>query len=58
MIGRPALNVSESEALSYVLGYVAANDVSARSEQLNAQKSYTSIERQHTHTETDNRNHR
>lgn len=30
VIGRPALNVSASEALSHVLGYTAGNDVSAR----------------------------
>jgi 2-keto-4-pentenoate hydratase/2-oxohepta-3-ene-1,7-dioic acid hydratase in catechol pathway len=30
VIGRPALNVSEQTALDYVLGYTAANDVSAR----------------------------
>jgi 2-keto-4-pentenoate hydratase/2-oxohepta-3-ene-1,7-dioic acid hydratase in catechol pathway len=30
VIGRKALNVSEAEALDYVLGYTAANDVSAR----------------------------
>jgi 2-keto-4-pentenoate hydratase/2-oxohepta-3-ene-1,7-dioic acid hydratase in catechol pathway len=30
VIGRPCKNVSPDEALSYVLGYVAANDVSAR----------------------------
>jgi len=30
VIGRPALNVPEQEALDYVLGYTCANDVSAR----------------------------
>jgi 2-keto-4-pentenoate hydratase/2-oxohepta-3-ene-1,7-dioic acid hydratase in catechol pathway len=30
VIGKPARDVSEKEALSYVLGYTAANDVSAR----------------------------
>ena len=30
VIGRPCKNVTPDEALSYVLGYVAANDVSAR----------------------------
>ncbi len=30
VIGRPALNVSEREALDHVLGYTCANDVSAR----------------------------
>ena len=30
VIGREARNVSESEALSYIFGYTAANDVSAR----------------------------
>ncbi len=30
VIGRPARNVSKEDALSYVLGYTAANDVSAR----------------------------
>jgi len=30
VIGRPCKNVSPADALSYVLGYVAANDVSAR----------------------------
>jgi 2-keto-4-pentenoate hydratase/2-oxohepta-3-ene-1,7-dioic acid hydratase in catechol pathway len=30
VIGRPARNVSRSDALSYVLGYTCANDVSAR----------------------------
>ena len=30
VIGRPCKNVKPEEALSYVLGYVCANDVSAR----------------------------
>ena len=30
VIGRPALNVSKADALSYILGYTIANDVSAR----------------------------
>lgn len=30
VIGRPARNVSQADALNYVLGYTAANDVSAR----------------------------
>ena len=30
VIGRPCKNVKPEEALNYVLGYVAANDVSAR----------------------------
>lgn len=30
VIGRPARNVAKEDALSYVLGYTAANDVSAR----------------------------
>ena len=30
VIGRPALNVPRSQALDYVLGYCAANDISAR----------------------------
>jgi 2-keto-4-pentenoate hydratase/2-oxohepta-3-ene-1,7-dioic acid hydratase in catechol pathway len=34
VIGRAALNVSEADALGYVLGYTAANDVSARDWQL------------------------
>jgi 2-keto-4-pentenoate hydratase/2-oxohepta-3-ene-1,7-dioic acid hydratase in catechol pathway len=33
VIGRPARNVSREEALSYVLGYAAANDVTARDQQ-------------------------
>jgi 2-keto-4-pentenoate hydratase/2-oxohepta-3-ene-1,7-dioic acid hydratase in catechol pathway len=35
VIGKTAKNVSESEALDYVLGYTAANDVSSRTQQLN-----------------------
>ncbi len=34
VIGRLARNVSEADALSYILGYTAANDVSARNWQL------------------------
>lgn len=34
VIGRPARNVGEDEALSYVLGYCNANDVSARDLQM------------------------
>uniref|UniRef100_A0A6A7G6P7 oxaloacetate tautomerase n=1 Tax=Hirondellea gigas TaxID=1518452 RepID=A0A6A7G6P7_9CRUS len=34
IIGRPALDVSEEDALSYVFGYTIANDVSARDWQL------------------------
>jgi 2-keto-4-pentenoate hydratase/2-oxohepta-3-ene-1,7-dioic acid hydratase in catechol pathway len=34
IIGRDAKNVSEAEALDYVLGYTAGNDVSARNFQL------------------------
>lgn len=33
IIGRPARNVSRAEALSYVLGYTCANDVTARDQQ-------------------------
>jgi len=33
VIGKDCKNVSESEALDYVLGYTAANDVSSRSSQ-------------------------
>ena len=33
MIGRSAKNVPESEALGHVLGYTAANDISARQSQ-------------------------
>jgi len=36
IIGRDAKNVSEAEALKYVLGYTAGNDVSARNFQLPA----------------------
>jgi 2-keto-4-pentenoate hydratase/2-oxohepta-3-ene-1,7-dioic acid hydratase in catechol pathway len=35
VIGKSAKNVSEAEALDYVLGYTAANDVSSRTQQLN-----------------------
>ena len=33
MISRPCKNVSEAEAMDYVLGYTAANDISARKSQ-------------------------
>ena len=33
IISKPCKNVSESDALSYVLGYTAANDVSSRAAQ-------------------------
>lgn len=33
IISKPAKNVSEAEALNYVLGYTAANDVSSRTSQ-------------------------
>lgn len=33
VIGKPAKDVSEADALNYVLGYTAANDVSARKDQ-------------------------
>lgn len=33
VIGRPAKNVSEAAAMDYVLGYTAANDISARQSQ-------------------------
>jgi 2-keto-4-pentenoate hydratase/2-oxohepta-3-ene-1,7-dioic acid hydratase in catechol pathway len=33
VIGRSAKNVSEAEAMDYVLGYTAANDISARQSQ-------------------------
>lgn len=33
VIGKPAKNVSEADALDYVLGYTAANDVSSRTAQ-------------------------
>ncbi|CAI7647111.1 unnamed protein product [Penicillium discolor] len=35
VIGRDAKDVSESEALDYILGYTAANDVSSRTSQMN-----------------------
>lgn len=35
MLSKPTKNVSEEEALDYVLGYTAANDVSSRKTQLN-----------------------
>jgi 2-keto-4-pentenoate hydratase/2-oxohepta-3-ene-1,7-dioic acid hydratase in catechol pathway len=35
VIGRDAKDVPESEALDYVLGYTAANDVSSRTFQMN-----------------------
>lgn len=35
VIGRDAKDVPESEALEYVLGYTAANDVSSRTSQMN-----------------------
>lgn len=35
VLGRDAKDVPESEALSYVLGYTAANDVSSRTSQMN-----------------------
>lgn len=35
IISKPAKNVSEEEAMDYVLGYTAANDVSSRTSQLN-----------------------
>ncbi|KAA8643626.1 hypothetical protein EYZ11_009776 [Aspergillus tanneri] len=35
VIGRDAKDVSEEEALDYVLGYTAANDVSSRTSQMN-----------------------
>ncbi|KAJ5651029.1 uncharacterized protein N7484_004752 [Penicillium longicatenatum] len=35
VLGRDAKDVPESEALSYVLGYTAANDVSSRTAQMN-----------------------
>jgi 2-keto-4-pentenoate hydratase/2-oxohepta-3-ene-1,7-dioic acid hydratase in catechol pathway len=35
IIGKPAKNVSEENAMDYVLGYTAANDVSSRVSQLN-----------------------
>jgi 2-keto-4-pentenoate hydratase/2-oxohepta-3-ene-1,7-dioic acid hydratase in catechol pathway len=33
VIGRAAKNISEDEAMNYVLGYTAANDISARQSQ-------------------------
>ena len=41
VIGREAKNVSEAEALGYVLGYTCANDVSARDCQLRLDKQWT-----------------
>ena len=41
VIGKQCRNVSESEALQYVLGYAPGNDVSARDQQLNKDKSGT-----------------
>jgi 2-keto-4-pentenoate hydratase/2-oxohepta-3-ene-1,7-dioic acid hydratase in catechol pathway len=35
VLGRPARDVSEAEALDYVLGYTAGNDVSFRHHQFN-----------------------
>lgn len=35
VIGKTAKNVSEADALDYVLGYTASNDVSSRTSQLN-----------------------
>ncbi len=35
VIGRDAKDVSEEEALEYVLGYTAANDISSRTSQMN-----------------------
>ena len=35
VIGKTAKNVSEADALSYVYGYTAANDISSRVSQLN-----------------------
>lgn len=40
VIGRKAKNVSEADALAYVLGYTAANDVSSRASQF-AQSQWT-----------------
>lgn len=34
VIGKPARDVSEADALDYVLGYTAANDVSFRKHQM------------------------
>lgn len=33
VIGKPAKDVSEAEAMDYILGYTAANDVSSRTSQ-------------------------
>jgi 2-keto-4-pentenoate hydratase/2-oxohepta-3-ene-1,7-dioic acid hydratase in catechol pathway len=33
IIGKPAKNVTEAQAMDYVLGYTACNDVSSRSTQ-------------------------
>lgn len=41
VIGRKARKVSEAEALSYVLGYTCANDVSARDCQVRRDKQWT-----------------
>lgn len=35
VIGRDAKDVSEAEALDYVLGYTASNDISSRTSQMN-----------------------
>lgn len=35
VIGKSAKNVSEEDAMDYVLGYTAANDISSRTSQLN-----------------------
>jgi 2-keto-4-pentenoate hydratase/2-oxohepta-3-ene-1,7-dioic acid hydratase in catechol pathway len=35
VIGKTAKNVTEAEAMDYVLGYTAANDISSREYQLN-----------------------
>jgi 2-keto-4-pentenoate hydratase/2-oxohepta-3-ene-1,7-dioic acid hydratase in catechol pathway len=39
VIGRPCKDVSEEEALSYVLGYLPANDVSNRAQQFDKPRS-------------------
>lgn len=39
VIGKEAKNVSESDALDYVLGYTASNDISSRASQF-AQKQW------------------
>lgn len=36
IIGKPAKNVKESEAMDYVLGFTAANDVSSRKTQFSS----------------------